>query len=624
MGAVSSWGHELNQDELPSYRPERAAPPVPPRRWYRVIDGVLRRAGSAGLWFTGPSALPFPPLPLAPNEPVRWRRPAVLTREHRATGLSWDVNHEVWAARRAIASGRATIIDPTVGRTAYTQRISLLDPAYRRQALAEIRRIVPTTRGRPYVFAYQGSDEPLIRLPRGVRAERSAYARRMRAQVRAASGMLPPRVTARRTSDPRQGLRWLAYNRWAGERFFAMKAEQAALIRRLDPAARVLPNDYGFIRGLVPWDYTRLAAFADMVEADPYVSYAEAVRPGRGRYNPGFGAKLLSDLTGARTRVVLQGFTYAGYTPTTQDLFTWGGQALRAGATDLSVFASDNPRVTAPARYAGILALASSLRGATLPDPPVDPSVLVVYASASEGQGQPALPPGDDRYLASADALYTQYALLGEAAHGAFSFDADTRLVREPGRLAAARVVWLPRADTLDRAFADALVGWVRAGGTLIVGDPDAFTRTPSGGSLADVRDALIGARPGPPRPGRLVRTAPGTLAPGLPSGELYAGVEAPVARAFDGVPAGAEVLARFSDDAPAALRRTVGAGRVVAFSVDLLRPQALTDPGDLPALVRDLQTWAGGRVGHPAWDWTVPGSPDPAAAPWADDTEVP
>ena len=64
----------------------------------------------------------------------------------------------------------------------------------------------------------------------------------------------------------------------------------------------------------------------------------------------------------------------------------------------------------------------------------------------------------------------------------------------------------MPRGDTLDRTFADRLLAWVRAGGTLIVTDPDAFTRTPAGAPLADVRDALVGAPLGPARRGSCSR----------------------------------------------------------------------------------------------------------------------
>lgn len=616
MGSVSTWGHELNQDELPSYRPGRL--PVPPARWYRVVNRTLTDAGSNGLWFSGPSALPFPPLPLAPNEPTAWRNPRNFAAHYRRTGLRWDAAYEVWAARNALRRG-ATVMDPRVSPTAYTQRASLLDPAYRTASLAEIRRIVPTLRGRPYVNLYQGSDEPMVRLPHGRKALASPYARMMDRGVRRLGFPAPLATAPRRSASSREGLRWLAYNRWASSRFFALKSEQARLIRRLDPKARVLPNDYGFIRGFVPWDYSRLGAFADEVEADPYVSLAENLRPGRGRYNPGFAAKFMSDITGVRTRVIVQGFTYSGYTPTTADLYTWGAQALRAGATDLSVYASGNPRVTAPAFYRGMLALARDLRGTRLPDPPVDPAVRVLYSTMSEGQGQPD-GTGDDRYLASGDALYTVYSLLGEEGHAAFTFDSDQAMQRRPQRLASTRVLWLPRADTLDRRFADAVAAWVRAGGTLIVTDPDAFTRSPDGRSLAPVRDALIGAPLGGPRAGRTLRVPEGALGPGQPADELFVPVYAGTARGFAGVPAGATVLARFLDDAPAVLSRPVGAGRVIAFSAQIMQPQLLTDPIDAVTFVKALHHSYGGVEDHPAWTFRIAGDPEPERTPWADD----
>ncbi len=579
-GTVSTWSHELNQNELPQWN-RRTAPPIAPGRWYRIVDGILRESGANGLWFSGPSALPFPPLPLSPKEPVGWRTPSRFAAQHRSTGLRWDVAVEVWAARRALQRKTATVSDPTAEPTAYTRRLSLLDPGYRREALREIRRIVPRLRNAPFVNVYTGSDEPIALIPRG-RARASAFGRRLARDFRRATGLALPNPAARPSTDPREGLRWLAWSRFSGDRFFAMKEEQARVIRRLDPDALVSPNDYGFIDGFVPWDYTRLAGFADVVEADPYVSYPERDRAGRGRYNPGFGAKLLSDLSGKRTRIIVQGFDYSRYQPVPGDLWTWSAQALRAGATDLSFFASDNPRFTNRRLYQAMLDVARSLRGTRLPAPPTDPSHLVLYATASEGQGQPARA-GNIRYRTDGDAIYTTYALLGELAGGAFSFDADARLAAEPGRLAAARTLWLPRADILEAPFADQVAAWVRAGGTLVVTDPEAFTRTPSGASLAGVRDALIGAPLGPPRPGRILQVEAGALRAGVPDDLLSVPIDAAQARAFAAVPAGASVLARFVERGARrdrAARRRRPRGRLRRRPHGALRARRAPRPG--------------------------------------------
>ena len=100
-GSVSDWSHELNQNELPAWNPA-TAPVIAPRRWFPLVRSILHEAGRNGLWFSGPSALPFPPLPLGPKEPVGWRTRAAFSREFARTGLRWDVAYEVWAARKAL------------------------------------------------------------------------------------------------------------------------------------------------------------------------------------------------------------------------------------------------------------------------------------------------------------------------------------------------------------------------------------------------------------------------------------------------------------------------------------------------------------------------------------------
>src|SRR5207249_2577190 len=187
----------------------------------------------------------------------------------------------------------------------------------------------------------------------------------------------------------------------------------------------------------------------------------ERIEPGRGRYNPGFASKLLSDLTGRRVRTIVQAFPYGGYRPVPADLDTWTAQALRAGASDITFYAVRNPRFTDRPLYARMLSIARRLRGAELPAAPVDPATLVVYATASEGQARP-LAGGPARARTRANELYTTYALLGELAHADFTFDSDTRLTEDPARLARARSVFLPRGETLDRPFAEALAAWVR------------------------------------------------------------------------------------------------------------------------------------------------------------------
>jgi hypothetical protein len=617
MGHVFDWNHELNQEQNPRWKPNGPLP-IPRARWLRLVNEILLAEGAHNLWGSGFASLPFD-IPVSPREPSSWRNPANFQRLYNATGLSWDANVEARAAKEALCifPRRPKTCKPTgvvfqPDTKAPTRRMSLLDPAYQRKALAEIRRIVPRLRSAPYVYAYNGSDEPLVALP-VTKATRTPFWRRQAAEIRRDFGWAPPQAGAKRTDSPIAGLRWLAYSRWTSKNFFAMKAEQAALIRRLDPGARVVPNNYAMIDGFMPWDYSALGTFADIVEADPYVSYAERANPGRGRYNPGFGAKLMSDLTGKPVRIIIQAFPYARYSPGIADVDTWTSQALRAGATHITFYAKGNPRFTNRKLYDGILSTAKRLRGLNLPDAPVDPSTVVVYSLMSEGQGQPNKR-GDARYRTSGDALYTTHSLLGELNGAPFVFDTDERLAAQRDRLARAKVVWLPRGDTLSRPFAEALRDWVNAGGFLVVTDPTAFARTPANEDLSDIGAALKGGRLGA-EAGSVLLMRKGALGTNTPPDLYTVPVDDKRAWSFTDVPAGATVVATHLDQSPAAVLRTVGKGRVLSFAADPMTPGSLVEPMDLVPLIGMIQRMAGGQTGHASWTWRIPGTAD--LSPW-------
>ena len=609
-GAVFSWGQELRQQKIPGWRPKRN--PFTPVQWTRLVNAIVATSGRNGLWFSGSAALPFD-LPIRPSEPIAgWFTRANYLRLYRQTGVKFDVNVELRVAK--LAKDRKLHHSWNIKLKIPARRYNILSPGWQTTALREIKRLVPKYRDLPYRNYYTGVDEPMVYPPYGPFATTS-FARRFLADVKRRYGQPAPSATAARTSDPAEGLKWLAFNRYAGERYVALRAEQAALIHRLDPAALVSPNSYAFIDGFIPWDYTKLSGVADVVELDPYVSFDEAKHPGRGRYNQGFGTKLLSDLTGRRIRTIVQAFPYQGYDPTPEDVWTWATQALRAGATDLSLYGENSPRFTRPRVYQAMLDIARNLRGTRLPEPPADPANVVVYATASEGQGQPAAILAE-RPRTLANELYTTYAVLGELAQSAFSFDADTRLAADPTRLARARTVWLPRGETLDRPFAEALAVWVRSGGTLVVTDPEAFTRAPDGTSLADIRQALVGAS-AVASAGGAINVAPATLAAGLPSRPMTLPVAPGRTGAFAAVPDGASVVGANADGSPAVILRQVGAGQVLAFAGEVMFPKTLDAPGDLAAFASAVLAWRGLPTGVAPWRYEIPGNPQPGRLPW-------
>ncbi len=62
------------------------------------------------------------------------------------------------------------------------------------------------------------------------------------------------------------------------------------------------------------------------------------------------------------------------------------------GATDISFFASDNPRFTNRRLYDAMLAIARTVRGARLPAPPSDPEQLVALRHRQRGAGAARAP----------------------------------------------------------------------------------------------------------------------------------------------------------------------------------------------------------------------------------------
>ena len=138
---------------------------------------------------------------------------------------------------RALRRRTAVVADPTADPTAYTRRLSLLGPglpAPRRCARSG--GSCPRTRGRPFVHLYTGCDEPVTVLPRGGRGA-PAFGRRLARDFRAAPGSPCPTRPPGPPPAAARSCRWLAWTRFSGDRFFAMKEEQARLIRRLDPGA---------------------------------------------------------------------------------------------------------------------------------------------------------------------------------------------------------------------------------------------------------------------------------------------------------------------------------------------------------------------------------------------------
>ena len=127
----------------------RDGAPVPPRGLVEDRRRLLTTAGRTGSGSAGQRAA----LPAAAALPQGADRLADALRLPRASSGDRPAvgrrRTRCGRRRNALSAQARRSADPTADPTAYTRRLSLLDPGYRRAALREIRRIVPTVRDRP-------------------------------------------------------------------------------------------------------------------------------------------------------------------------------------------------------------------------------------------------------------------------------------------------------------------------------------------------------------------------------------------------------------------------------------------------------------------------------------------
>ncbi|MBM3501579.1 MAG: hypothetical protein FJX74_23235 [Armatimonadetes bacterium] len=406
-----------------------------------------------------------------------------------------------------------------------------------------------------------------------------------------------------------QPLTWLAFNRWMADRYAEAAGTKQALARQLNSGWRYIPCDYWLMSGMAPFDYSRMAKYADIVQGDPYASSAERTA-GRGVYNHGFGAKLLADLSrgthGADPKpveIIVQAFGYAGYEMTPVDLLEWSSQALRCGATSLNFYASDNPRFTDPPRWRMMLHTAKTVGEMPALDRPTKTRTAILYCTAAHAA---------EGASCSADELYTAYALLGEKLGCWFDIVDDLQLQRGLRKLDDYRIVYLPLATYADRELAEELKRWVEAGGILVCGDPTAFSWAPDGSDLSEVREDLFGVKVGEAtdQDAIIVHDFADLRVPLYPR-RTAANPEFTARRIA--ISSDVETLGSYPGGEPAFVARDLGQGSALYFAANPFTPANVLGETPWTTVLEGLQKTAGEAMDLPIWRFRLP---DPPAAP--------
>ncbi|MCL6518998.1 MAG: hypothetical protein K6T99_04145 [Armatimonadetes bacterium] len=587
---VIAWTHNLNKKNLP---PELAAK-FTDEQWKQEQLAMFREAGENGLYYYG--------LPGYSE---------VAEEVYRQFGVKFDVACEMSNVRSAAIKAGAEILNPKKhASTSAEPSVSLVDPAYINAAVEYLKAQAERFKGKPYVFAYMGKDEPSINFPEGPISEWGPFARRCAEEVLRDFGfgkyaMPAPGDPEYLADDVNRPFRWIAFNRWMAAKYADSKKTMYEALKAVDPNALYSPCDYWFMTGFVPFDFALMAKYGDIFDCDPYASSAERIK-GRGLYNHGFGTKFLRDITRKPVRAIVQAFDYAGYDMTPEDLLEWVSQSLRAGASHIDFYQMDNPRFTHPDRWKMMLYISkvvTSMRAIKIPD---DPEVAILYSADSHRSKGPST---------NANELYTAYALLGERVGSWFEFVDDDSLARGGRSLSKYRAVYIPFGTYQRKSVVRQIEEFVRKGGVVISGDPSIFSWDINGENLSSWREKIFGIRTIAHKPRNFL-----VLQKSEWVRDCLVGTSLPIYPIFgrngwsedngwlvETAKPDVRVLAVFADGTPAITAHRYGKGEAVYFAANPFVPECLFESDKWDRLFRAFQMHLGAKVDRPIWRFRLP-----------------
>jgi hypothetical protein len=350
--------------------------------------------------------------------------------------------------------------------------------------------------------------------------------------------------------------------------------------------------------GFIPYDYSLFAKYTDILSCDPYASSAER-REGRGIYNHGFSTKLLKDLSGKPTTTVVQAFDYAGYSPKPSDLREWVSQALKTGATGIEFYEMAE-KYGNPALYEEMLRLSKIITTMKKVELPENADTAIICSLNSEAAVD-----------ANGDQIYAAYSILGEKVGSWFDFVSDKQLERNEIDLSQYKIVYLPLAKYVEEPVVTKLSDYVKKGGILVVGDPEAFSFNKKGESLAEYREKLCGAKLEKEtfRASDIVITSLQPLNKEkfsiLKENSIYDKIH--LAHSLTFTTGRHKTVAEFSNGKAAVLENEYGKGKVIYFAANPFAPDIILINSKISDFFELIQKRADAKTGLSIWNFLLP-----------------
>lgn len=388
--------------------------------------------------------------------------------------------------------------------------------------------------------------------------------------------------------DDNNPYRWIAARRWVNKQICDWQKDVYDTIRSMAPELKIISIDP--VAGHKPVAFDQMSPYFDVATQQLY----PPVNPNRQQF--GFTTKMVTDLTGRPTWPCTHVENYA-YSTTLDEVSELLSEVMRSGGKGFHYWLKDEHGNNAPngfmmatkwgfpERWRALCEL--NTLNATMNEVavPKDPDSAILY---SEDYYQ-SFPEKVVRYpyIFSNEPEWA-YTFFGPVARTWFKFVNDNMIAERKVDLSKFKVVTVPAAKYERRSVAEALVKYVKVGGTLIVGEPDSFVSDINGDSLADIKGKLIGSSAVAGKDQASMKFSAKCSLPRLRNRTLA--ITGIVSRLTPG--ANSEVMARFSDGSAAVLRNRVGKGSVIVFACNPFTESGIADKGwksFFKALAQDL-----------------------------------
>lgn len=392
------------------------------------------------------------------------------------------------------------------------------------------------------------------------------------------------------SESDKDAFRRIAYWRWQSD--LAVEA-----LRKIGTALHEVAPDVAFMgtdefASPTPLDWERIGA-----QVDIQLGQTLATTDGWRKYNPGYIAKFMRDLSGKPVYPFIQVIKY-GTSPSPDTVHDWVNQVLRGGAEGVFVggvewFDRDlnHPHYAAPEKWRAYTDLVEQVQRLPKIRYPANPDVALHYSSYTNMANL------DQRRFGAS------YALLGPRAGTWFTVTDDFQIDRSQEKWRPYKVVVAPESIYVSRENIAAMQKYVEQGGTLVLSDPQSLSWLIDGEKPSGEQRKLQGIVLGE---SALQRTV-------VWNGEQF---NNPTGQGRNIIErnANTRAIAEFADGTPAIVEHRLGQGRVLSFLFDF-QSDSLVDNPKWCQLWQEMLAGYGVEVQRGIWRFSLP-KPQPLAKP--------